>query len=149
MNEPTTDPAAETEDASPSAPSSRRWLRNLILWAFASTSGIALALMWVGVIGEVGFWRIVTFTTIGLGIIVMRQNTELLHDCDRWEALSSDMLRTLQGIRMRPAVRCAGCHDTAMLMTHEPDEDGNVPLPPGWRMQNGRPYCDECLASRE
>lgn len=131
-------------------PATSRLARNAATLAGMSVSVVAVILLLTGVVGEVGYWRMMCGAFAILAVVTLVQNTELLHMADQANALMAQMATAVSRIQMAPAVRCAGCHTAVLLMGAEPREgaeDGSWVadrLPPGWEMVNDRPYCGEC-----
>lgn len=98
---------------------------------------VAIALRTTGVVGEVGFQRILIVTLI-LDVYLLAATLHVQTREVRAFAEAFDSIRAM------PSVRCAGCRRAATLASG-PVGDGGVPMPPGWAMKNDRPYCRACL----
>ena len=136
-----------TADMPPPPP---RFQLRAAVWCSLAVSTVAVAALYLtGTIDALWFWRGMWLATMANVLIVLAQNSQLLRDVARWEALVAEMMTMLRAVRMAPAVRCAGCHTAAHLMGGETvtaEGEPGFALPPGWRMVNERPYCDECVS---
>lgn len=114
---------------------------SIITWLGLAAIIIALGLLASGVIGSATYWFV-------LWIIAVAHSTSLLVWTRRLETEVTAAAALMASIEssMVAAVRCAGCHVSAVLARGGPPEGDTVPLPPGWGLSHDRTYCGPCLA---
>lgn len=110
---------------------------------FVASVLLAVTLLAFGVVGEVGFWRLLALTNLSLLFAVLFANADLLGENERWAELAEKQGEILSHVQAIPTVRCAGCRTAAVL--DGPVVDDEIRLPPGWGLRNDRPYCGTCL----
>lgn len=101
---------------------------------------VALILLIAGVLSPAAYWFVLWVIAAAQGSALVVQNRKL-----ELEMAAADVLLAMLASSMVHAVRCAGCHQSAVLAEGQPDAEA-LTMPPGWELRNERPYCTRCVA---